>query len=66
MSMLIDIMKKARYTTCMAKKTTTTRKATSRKVKNTKVDIYPNRMTLAVSALAGTTIILFILLAETL
>ena len=31
-----------------------------------KVDYYPNRMTLAVSALAGTSIVLFILLAVTL
>lgn len=43
-----------------AKKTTTRKRRVS---KSTKVDYYPNRMTVAVSALAGTVLVLFALIS---
>ena len=50
-----------------AKKTTSTRKVVKkspvRKVRSSKVDYYPNRMTVAISALAGVSLVLFGLLA---
>ena len=43
-----------------AKKPTTRKRRVS---KSTKVDYYPNRMTVAVSALAGTVLVLFALIS---
>ncbi len=45
----------------VAKKTTA--RKTTRAVKTTKVDYYPNRMTVAVSALAGTILVLLALIS---
>ncbi len=45
------------------KKSTTKRAARKAVVPSTKVDYYPNRMTVAVSALAGTLIVLLALIA---
>ena len=49
------------YSDGMATKKTTAKKTAAKT--NTKVDIYPNRMTFAVSALAGVTLIFIGLVA---
>lgn len=52
--------------TKQTKKTTVPRKKTQSRVKkpvSTTVDYYPNRMTVAISVLAGTVIVLFALIA---
>lgn len=50
-----------------AKKSTSPRKVVKkspvRKARSTKVDYYPNRMTVAISVLAGVSLVLFALLA---
>lgn len=50
-------------TTKPSKTTGARRKLASKKAVVNKVDYYPNRMTLAVSALAGTSIVLLSLMA---
>lgn len=64
----VSASKKAGAKVTVPAKTTTAKKRASTKkqpVKSTqqKVDIYPNRMTLAISALAGTLIVLLALIA---
>jgi len=49
-------------TTKVAKSTASSKKASTKRASQ-KVDIYPNRMTLAISALAGTLIVLLALIA---
>lgn len=46
-----------------AKKSVSKPRKTSKAVASNKVDYYPNRMTVAVSALAGTLLVLFALIA---
>lgn len=57
--------KKAPTKKIVKKQTTTSRKSTAKEkaVVSTKVDYYPNRMTVAVSALAGTLLVLFAIIA---
>lgn len=46
-----------------AKKSAPRKKTTTAKKRSEKVDIYPNRMTVAISALAGTLLILVTIIA---
>ena len=57
-------MKVRCYSDVMVTKKSSTKKTTSKIKPGAKVDIYPNRMTFAVSALAGTTLVLFALVSS--
>lgn len=63
--MLLDRSAACDYTIAMVKKKVVTKVATKRtkKKRADRVDYYPNKMTLAVSVLAGTSLMLFGLLA---